>query len=224
MCGRTTLTIQPDDLQEAFGFEVPAGYRSRYNIAPSQNLLTIAGSGEERGFRFYRWGLVPFWAKEPSIGNRMINARAETVASKPAFRSAFRSRRCLVVADGFYEWARRRGGKQPYRMRLKTGAPMTFAGLWERWEKGGEPLETCTIITTPANEVVAPIHDRMPVILAPEARWAWLSDDTESSDLEAMLVPYGSDDLEAYEVSTLVNSPANDEPECIEPLPVLDLG
>jgi putative SOS response-associated peptidase YedK len=218
MCGRTTLTITPDDLERTFGFPVPPGYRPRYNVAPSQDQLVIRRSGSEEGFGLLRWGLVPFWADSPAIGNRMINARAETVASKPAYRAAFAKRRCLVVVDGFYEWQATPEGKKPHRVRVRGGGPFTLAGLWERWDRGAEPVETCAIITTEAAGRIVTIHDRMPVIIPPEGRSAWLSEGTPTEELVARLAGGDVEDLEAYEVSTLVNSPANDGPDCIEPL------
>ena len=218
MCGRTTLTITPDDLERAFGYTVPAGYRPRYNIAPTQPLLAIAdGEGGAR-FRSFRWGLVPFWAQDLAIGNRMINARAETVPEKPAFRTCFENRRCLIVIDGFYEWRAGPEGRRPYRIRLSSGVAFTLAGLWDRWTRGAEPVESCTILTTTANPMMGAIHDRMPVIVPPEDRERWLSRESDSADLLDLLQPYRGADLEAYEVSTLVNSPANDRPECLDPV------
>lgn len=218
MCGRTTLTITPDDLQRTFGFPVPPGYRARYNVAPSQDQLVVRGGGENAGFSLLRWGLVPFWADSPAIGNKMINARGETVASKPAFRAAFAKRRCLVVVDGYYEWQASPEGKRPHRICLRNGGAFTLAGLWERWDRRPLPLESCAIITTTAGGVMTAIHDRMPVVIPPEARAAWLSADTSAADLTALLKGDQGEDFRAYEVSTLVNSPANDLPDCIDPL------
>lgn len=216
MCGRTTLTITPEDLRQTFGYVVPSDYRPRYNIAPSQKQLAIAEREGVAGFCAFRWGLVPFWAKELSIGNRMINARAETVTEKPAFRNAFVRRRCLVVVDGFYEWKAAVGGKRPHRICVRGRAPFTLAGLWERWERGAEVVESCTILTISANAAMTAVHDRMPVIIEPADRAAWLGKDSAAPDLLPLLRPYRGDDLEIYEVSTMVNSPANDLPECIE--------
>jgi putative SOS response-associated peptidase YedK len=218
MCGRTTLTITPDDLHRAFGAVVPADYRPRYNIAPSQPLLALHGSGAGRALSFFRWGLVPFWADDPGIGNRMINARGETIAGKPAFRAAFAKRRCLIVIDGFYEWRAATGGKRPYRVCRTDRGPFTVAGVWERWDGPAGVLESCAIVTTSANAMMAPIHDRMPVIIPSDRRDLWLAPDAARGELEPMLCPYPGADLEAYEVSRVVNSPANDRPECIEPL------
>jgi putative SOS response-associated peptidase YedK len=172
----------------------------------------------QRELAWLRWGLVPSWAKDPSIGNRLINARAETVAEKPAFRTALRRRRCLVVADGFYEWQRSGRAKDPYFIRMRDDRPFAFAGLWESWEGPDHSvLETCTILTTEPNELVRPIHDRMPVILPPEVYACWL--DTSIQDpgrLSQLLVAYASEPMEAYCVGSLVNSPAHDVPLCIE--------
>ena len=218
MCGRTTLTITPDDLRQTFGYAVPADYRPRFNLAPTQKQLALAEREGKTGLCTLRWGLVPFWAKDLSLSNRMINARAETVTEKAAFRAAFSRRRCLVVVDGFYEWKATPQGKRPHRICLRTRAPFTLAGLWERWDRGAEAVESCTILTIAANPAMAAVHDRMPVIIEEGERPAWLSDGTTTSDLLELLRPYRLDDLEIYEVATLVNSPANDLPECIEPL------
>jgi putative SOS response-associated peptidase YedK len=163
-----------------------------------------------------RWGLVPSWADDPGIGARMINARSETAPEKPSFRSAFRRRRCLIPVDGFYEWKRENGSKQPYYFRIDGGRPFAFAGLWESWNKDGE-IRSCTILTTTANDLVEEIHERMPVILPRDRYDAWLDPEAEGEELAALLVPYPGDDLEAYPVSRFVNSPGNDDPRCIEP-------
>jgi len=218
MCGRITLTVGVEDLRAAFGFAAPAGYRPRYNIAPSQAVLTVAEIEGERAFHLHRWGLVPFWAADTSIGNRMINARGETVREKPAFRASFARRRCLVVVDGFYEWQTAPGGKVPYRIRRADQEPFTLAGIWDRWTRAGEPIESCAIITTAANRLMEPIHDRMPSVIGPADRDAWLDPATPLDAVAALIRPHPGDELEAYEVSTLVNRPANDRPECIEPL------
>lgn len=182
--------------------------------------------GEEKEFSLARWGLVPHWAKEVKTGYSMINARAESVAVKPAFRAAFRRRRCLIPADGFYEWQQKPGSKlkQPWFVTLKEGQPMAFAGLWERWyppqEQDGEPLESCTIIVTDANKLMRKIHDRMPVILSPETWETWL--DPMYNDvpaLQSLLKPYPPEELTAWPVTAKVNNPRNDTPDCIEPAP-----
>ena len=193
----------------------------RYNVAPSQAVPVVLLNRETtfREVRRMRWGLVPFWAKDPSIGDRMINARAETVAAKPAFRRPFRERRCLIPADGFYEWQRQGRQKQPWYIRRRDGEPFAFAGLWDLWQPPGEePLESCTIVTTAPNALLAPIHDRMPVILARPDFPRWL--DPTYQDLEALtrlLVPCPVEDFETFPVSLRVNNPANEGAECRTP-------
>ncbi len=218
MCGRFTLRTPAHRLAEAFGVRELPNLRPRYNIAPSQDVVAIRRAAEGRELALLRWGLIPSWAKERSIGNRMINARAETVAEKPAFRAAFRRRRCLIATDGFYEWRKTDGGaKQPYYIRLADEAPFAFAGLWERWAPPDEDaVESCTLITTAANDLLKPIHDRMPVILAPFDHDAWL--DAEAPSAEALLRPYPADDMIAYPIGRLVNDPRSDEAACIAPL------
>jgi putative SOS response-associated peptidase YedK len=220
MCGRFTLKTSPARIKEMFRLQRLGEFDPRYNIAPSQPVLAVrlnAESGDREG-TFLKWGLIPSWAKEPGIGNNLANARADTVAIKPAFRSAFKKRRCVVIADGFYEWQAGPGGKTPYYFQLKDGGPFAFAGLWERWEKGEEPVESCTLITTEANGVVSPVHDRMPVILAPESFTSWLDPNEQRAEvLQALLVPLPDDWLTAHSVSKLVNNPRNETPRCIEP-------
>jgi putative SOS response-associated peptidase YedK len=222
MCGRFTLFLDPRDLMAAFpGFEVPVDWTPRYNIAPSQPVAVIANNGENK-IEFFRWGLIPFWAKDAKIGNRMINARAETVADKPSFRAAFRRRRCLVLADGFYEWRKEPGQKTktPMYIRLQSGNPFGFAGLWESWRSPeDETVLSCTIITTSPNELVKEIHNRMPVILDPAGYDLWL-DKTEHNpdELGEWLRPYPASEMTAYPVSKLVNSPSNDVPEVVVPV------
>ncbi len=223
MCGRFTLRTPTHRLAEAFGVRDLPNLAPRYNIAPSQDVAAVrrAEDGDGRELVLLRWGLVPYWAKEPAIGNRMINARAETVAEKPAFRAAFRRRRCLVAADGFYEWQKTADGKkQPWFIRLADDAPFAIAGLWERWKSPqGDAVESCTLITTEANETLEPIHDRMPVILAPDAWDAWLAPESASAGaLTALLRPYTGDGLTAQRIGRLVNDPRSDEPACIAPL------
>ena len=221
MCGRMTIT-EPERIVEKFRPDVnkSTSDRPRYNVAPSQKLpAMIIGEGQ-RILGDLQWGLVPSWAKDPAIGNRMINARAETVAEKPAFRSAFKKRRCLIGADGFYEWQRTSGGKQPYYIRVDKGDPFAFAGLYEIWkQEDGSKLSTCTIITTTPNETMKSIHHRMPVILD-EASWAqWLDPENDTTDsLQKMLRPFDAGRMNAYKISTYVNSPAHDDEKCIEEL------
>ncbi|MGH6960565.1 MAG: SOS response-associated peptidase, partial [Dongiaceae bacterium] len=187
-----------------------------YNAAPSQNLPVVRLDRDgRRELALLRWGLIPSWARDPAIGYRTINAKAETVAEKPAFRAAFRKRRCLVPADGFYEWQKIDGGKQPWRITLKDGAPFAFAGLWEHWDKGGEPVESFTIITTTANALCAEIDDRMPVIIGPADYEAWLAA-ADTAIPQALLQPYPAETMAAYPVGTRVNSPKNDDAQLIE--------
>lgn len=216
MCGRALLTVSGDDLEQTFGYRVPAGYRPRYNIAPSQPVLVLRDADGARRFDLLSWGLVPSWAKADAPLRPMINARAETIATKPMFRTAFARQRCLVVIDGFYEWQASPGGKRPHLIQFRDRAPFTLAGIWERWEGGEAPLESCAIVTTEASDSISALHDRMPVILPPADRDAWLHPGASRSELESLLRPYRADDLEYYEVSTLVNSPANDRPECLD--------
>lgn len=219
MCGRFTLTVDPADLQDAFpGFSFPAKGAPRYNIAPSQPILCLPNDGTNQA-DFFIWGLIPSWAKDPTIGNRMINARAETLAEKPAFRSAYKYHRCLIFADGFFEWQARPGSKSkvPHFIKLKSGDPFAFAGLWEHWESAdGSEIQSAAIITTEPNEMMASIHNRMPVILQPNTYSQWLDPAPQSPNrLQNLLVPYPGGDMEAYPVSTLVNSPGNDRSECL---------
>jgi putative SOS response-associated peptidase YedK len=219
MCGRFTLRAPAAAVRDFFPlFDVPEDLEARYNVAPTQAVLTVrAGEGGKQEWVRLRWGLVPAWADDPSIGNRLINARSETAASKASFRSAFRGRRCLVLADGFYEWQKLPGGKQPFYFRLRDGRPFAFAGLWERWEKGAKPLETCTLLTTDANELVRPVHDRMPVILPPAAFGPWLDAATAPPDLQALLAPYPAEGMTGHPVSARVNNPRNEGPLCVAP-------
>jgi putative SOS response-associated peptidase YedK len=221
MCGRFTLHSSGEVVAEAFGLPDVPLLQPRFNITPSQPVAVVrSGTGlAGRELVFLRWGLIPAWADGPSIGDRMANARSETVATKPSFRQSFRSRRCLIVSDGFYEWQKVNGRKQPYHIRLPDERPFGLAGLWERWDKGDNPVESCTILTTEANELMQPIHDRMPVILPPEEYSLWLDPrcgDTER--LAKLLLPYPSAGMIAHKVSALVNNPKNDVAKCIEAL------
>jgi putative SOS response-associated peptidase YedK len=223
MCGRFTLGATAATLAAQFDLANVPTWTPRYNIAPTQEVLIVLQRSPQanREACLHRWGLIPPWAKDPSIGNRMINARAETVATKPAFRRAFKERRCLLLADGLYEWQRQERRKQPFYIRLRDGRPFAFAGLWEHWEGSeGMAIQSCTILTTTSNEVVGRIHDRMPVILSPTDYDRWLDPSIqEPAVLETLLRPYPADEMTAYPVSTLVNSPANDTSGCTEPLP-----
>jgi putative SOS response-associated peptidase YedK len=219
MCGRFTRRSSPIAVAHEFDlFDVP-DLSPSFNVAPGQAVAVVRQEPEVKGreLAFLRWGLIPAWADDPSIGDRMANARSETAATKPSFRRAFRSRRCLVVADGFYEWQRTNGRKQPYFIGLKNDRPFGMAGLWERWEKGGEPVESCTILTTEANDLMKPIHERMPVIIPPDQYETWLNprcQDTEK--LAKLLRAYSPDEMLAYRVSTVVSNPKNDVAKCVE--------
>ena len=222
MCGRFSLGTSATTLAAQFDLAALPGWRPRYNIAPTQPAPTVVipSTHPGRQFTLHHWGLVPPWATDPGIGARLINARAETVATRPAFRKAFRERRCLILADGFSEWQRQGRRKQPFYFRLRDGRPFAFAGLWEHWEApGGGARDSCTLLTTTANPVVGAIHDRMPVILAPENYALWLDPAVQAADrLQPLLHPYPAEEMLAYPVSTEVNNPGNDIPECIEPL------
>jgi putative SOS response-associated peptidase YedK len=219
MCGRYVLRSRAEAIAEEFDLPDVPLLEPRYNIAPTQPVaaVRIDPQGHEREFTALRWGLIPSWADDPALGNRMINARAETAAEKPAYRSAFRLRRCLVLADGFYEWAKADGAKQPHYFQLKDGGPFAFAGLWERWAKGEEPIESCTLLTTEANEVVSPVHQRMPVILEPEDYGRWLDPQRRRlEDVSAILRPFPAKRMLAYPVGRFVNDPRNEDPRCVE--------
>jgi len=222
MCGRFTLTIDPADLRDAFpGLTFPESMAPRYNIAPSQPVAVVANNGKST-VEFFKWGLVPGWAQDPSIGNRMINARAESLAEKPAFRAAYKRRRCLILADGFYEWKAVPGqkGKTPMLVKMKSGEPFAFAGLWEAWHPDQEDaILSCTIITTAPNALLEKIHDRMPVILKPEAYPLWLDPGEQTPEaLNKLLKPYPATQMTAFPVARLVNDPKNDAPECVAPV------
>ena len=217
MCGRYSLIANLGELARRFEFDGDQlKFESAYNVAPTQDVLTVVGGDARRG-GFMRWGLIPHWAKNASIGSRMINARAETVAEKPAFRDALRRRRCLVLADGFYEWLRTGGAKRPMRIIMRSGEPFALAGLWSVWrDPDGNRIPSCAIITTKANDLLGPIHDRMPVILSRGLEEFWLDRSIDDpGTLGSVLTSYADDAMEAYEVSSLVNSAANDCPEVI---------
>ncbi|WKA60513.1 SOS response-associated peptidase [Planococcus shenhongbingii] len=221
MCGRYSLYADYSAILERFDIdEVTFGeeeYSESYNIAPSQQVVAVVNDGTKNRLGFLKWGLVPPWAKDEKIGYKMINARAETAAEKPSFRNAFKKKRCLVVADSFYEWKRTDDGKTPMRIKLKSGEPFAFAALWESWKSPeGKTVNTCSILTTKANELMGSIHDRMPVILSKEAEKVWLDPKVQDEEvLGNLLKPFDSAQLEAYEVSDAVNSPKNNGPELI---------
>jgi putative SOS response-associated peptidase YedK len=221
MCGRFTLTTDLELLEERFSFCAKSlSYKPRYNIAPSQPVLAVIGDDKGARAGLLRWGLIPSWAKDTEIGNRMINARSETIAEKPSFRRALQKRRCLILADGFYEWRKEGKKKTPLFISLASREPFAFAGLWETWRPpDGEPIHSCTIITTTTNSLMEPIHNRMPVILSRAAEALWLDrtiDDPQK--LLPLLVPYAEMQMDAYEVALTVNSPKNDSPACVAPV------
>jgi putative SOS response-associated peptidase YedK len=220
MCGRYTITSAPEAIRALFRYEEQPNFPPRYNVAPTQPIPIVRLHEDRRQFALVRWGLLPSWVKDPKTFTLLINARGESVTTKPAFRAAMKRRRCLIPADGFYEWKAVGGRKQPYFVRLKSGAPMAFAGLWENWMgPNGEELETAAIITADANRLLAPIHSRMPVIIQPEAFDLWLNcADVDATTAAALIAPASEDLLEAYEVSTAVNRTANDNPKLVEPL------
>ena len=223
MCGRFTLSVEPADLQAAFpDFAIPAGMQPRYNIAPSQPVLVLPNDGKLTA-DYYVWGLIPVWAKDATIASHLINARAETLAEKSSFRGAYKYKRCLIFSDGFYEWKTQPASKHkmPYHIRLASEKPFAFAGLWDEWlSPDGSQIKSCTIITTEPNSLMATLHTRMPVILPPAAYAEWLDPTPQKPEaLQHLLVPYPAELMAAHPVSTLVNSPANDRPELLAPIP-----
>jgi putative SOS response-associated peptidase YedK len=221
MCGRFAFFSPSEAVVAAFGADISFQFDPRYNIAPSQNvtLLRLDESGDLRVDN-YRWGLVPFWAKDPAIGNRMINARAETVAEKPSYRQSFSRRRCLVLASGFYEWHKDESGKTPFFISRGDDQPFGMAGLWDEWAKGeGDPLRTCTVITTPANEFMQSMHHRMPVLMDGSSALNWLAPEAATDELLQMLLGPQQVELQAWPVSKSVNNPVNDQASLIERVP-----
>ncbi len=219
MCGRYTLAADPQAIADQFEVEPPARFAPRYNIAPTQPVLIVQHADDRRVAHLVRWGLIPSWAKDAKIGNRLINARAETVAEKPAFRAALRRRRCLVPASGYYEWAAGPHGKQPWYVHAADGNCLALAGIWEHWEHDGAVIESCAIITCAANARLAAVHDRMPVVIAPSDYARWLAPEHAGPAPLELLRPAADDAFALYQVSTRVNSPRHDAPDCIEPLP-----
>lgn len=221
MCGRFTLTLDPGELQELYpDLIIPQKFSPRYNIAPSQPVAVLPNTGTSE-LDYFVWGLIPSWAKDPAIGQRMINARAETLAEKPSFRTSFRRKRCLIFADGFYEWQQTPGkSKQPVYIQLKDQKPFAFAGLWDTWfSPDGSEIRSCTIITTEPNQLMREIHNRMPVILPEASIPGWIDPNEQKPEsLSSMLIPYPSEKMIARPVSKFVNNPANDSPDCIKPL------
>ena len=221
MCGRFTITLEPSFFQQELDLgKIPSEWTPRYNAAPTQNIPVVRDPAS-RDVSMLRWGLIPFWAKDESIGYKLINARSETIAEKPSYRNAFQKRRCLILTDGYYEWqkpAAKNDQKVPFRFTLKDEKPFTFAGLWESWHSPeGEVIESCTIITCEANEIVSRIHNRMPVMLDKENCWAWLEDRKED-ELTSLLKPYPSEKMASYPVSTRVNNPKEEDPQLVKPI------
>ena len=218
MCGRFAQSTSSKKLAKEFQVAEVPDMEPRYNIAPTQEILGVYESMNGREVTFYKWGLVPSWAKDTSIGSRLINARSETLTEKPAFRQAFKQRRCIIPADGFYEWQRTEGRKQPFFFQMCDESPFGFAGLWERWKgEGGQVINSCTILTTEANEVLQPIHDRMPVILHPDDYELWLDMDMRKLDLaKELLRPFPASEMTAHPVSQSINSPSNQGAQLIE--------
>jgi putative SOS response-associated peptidase YedK len=232
MCGRYTLHTDPSILAELFGLEESPFLAPRYNIAPTQPaaIVRLDPHSKKREWALVQWGLVPSWSKDPTIGARLINARSETVAEKPSFRAAFRRRRCLAPADGFYEWQKSGRRKQPLYITLQDGRPFAIAALWERWVGAdGSEIDSCTLLTTEANELMEPIHNRMPVILDPRDYDLWLGGGSDASpreqeELMHLLRPYPAEEMAAVPVSTYVNNAMNEGERCIEPLEPDDGG
>lgn len=231
MCGRFTWTVPPELLWSIFeDFEIPMDFSPRYNIAPTQEVPVIPNihidgesNPDDKKLEFFHWGLIPSWAKDPKIGSRMINARSETLSEKPSFRNAYKRRRCLIIADGYYEWQQIPGEKtkQPIYIRLKSKQPFAFAGLWEEWkaDRIDKSLRSCTIITCAPNTMLGEFHHRMPVILHQDDFKQWLAPGQQQThELQPLLTAYPDEEMEAFPVSTFVNRPMNDSPECIEPV------
>lgn len=218
MCGRYSFILQDELIWQRFGVRVQtAVYKARYNCAPGQDLPVISNEDPSE-LSFFKWGLIPSWASDPAVGNKMCNAKSETILEKPSFRDPFKSKRCLVPADSFYEW-RKDGNKTPYRFILKDGSAFAFAGLWDEWKgPGGIPVRTFTILTTEPNAIAGTIHNRMPVILQRKDEKTWLTS-THENELLGLLKPYPTEEMTCYAVSGLVNSPKNDCPEIILPAP-----
>lgn len=221
MCGRFSLFSSHNLLQERFqfGFSEDLDWKPRYNIAPSQQVLAIVHDGMKRKGQFLRWGLIPFWAKDQKIGSKLINARSETITEKPSFRHLIKRRRCLILADGFYEWKKTECGKQPFFIQLASRKPFAFAGLWDCWKEDDQSVHSCTVITTQPNSLMKSIHDRMPSILLPNEEKAWIDLQLQDTEyLKSLLKPYPAQEMISTPVSTVVNSPVNDVPDCIIPI------
>ncbi|HOO72466.1 MAG TPA: SOS response-associated peptidase [Spirochaetota bacterium] len=216
MCGRFAQTIPLSEIvKEFFIDEIETGLPPCYNIAPGQRIIAVISPEKARKLVDYQWGLVPFWAKDPSVGYKLINARAETAAEKPSFRKSFETKRCLIAATGFYEWRKTGRAREPFFFKPVEGAVFAFAGLYDRWTAPDKTvLETCTILTVEANDLVAKVHNRMPAILGPEQGSLWLEASSSPPNLQSLLLPFPSQHMESYPVSSAVNSPQNNGPEC----------
>jgi putative SOS response-associated peptidase YedK len=218
MCGRFTLRQAPAAIRDQFDLDAVPTVEPRYNISPTQSILAVRRTDEKKEAVFLRWGLVPSWATDLSIGNRLLNARSETAAEKPSFRSAFKQRRCLIVADGFYEWQTVAGKKQPVHFHFRDGRLFAFAGLWEHWNAPeGSAVETCTILTTSSNDLIRALHDRMPVILPPVHYAVWLDPQfADTAILQSWMIPWPAEEMTGVPANVRVNSPRNEGPECLE--------
>ncbi|WP_163536989.1 SOS response-associated peptidase [Gracilibacillus sp. YIM 98692] len=216
MCGRFTLATSTELIERELGIGIE-GWKPSYNIAPAQHVLAVVGTDDGRKAGLLKWGLIPSWAKDLKIGHKMINARSETVDEKPSFKRLLSRRRCLIIADSFYEWKRVGKEKFPYRITVNDGNVFTFAGLWDRWRHNKEEIVTCTILTTKPNQLMSSIHDRMPVILEEEKRKYWLDKEVEDRKyLKSLLMPYSANDMSAHPVSKAVNNPGNNDQSLIE--------
>jgi putative SOS response-associated peptidase YedK len=219
MCGRFALFAAGDELAERFQVAEAPRLDARFNIAPTQSVATVRATPAGRALLYLRWGLIPSWSADPKIAYKLLNARSETVAEKPSFRSAFKQRRCLIPASGYYEWQKIGSRKQPHFIRPRDGGLFSFAGLWESWnDPEGEVVESCTILTTAANEAMRPIHDRMPVILDAGGDALWLDPTASADSLRALFVPFPAGRMEAFAVSPWVSNARNQGPKCLEPM------
>lgn len=223
MCGRFTLSQSAEALAEMLQLDQVPELESSYNVAPTQPVATVLVEPKtnKRQLKLLQWGLIPSWAKDPAIGSKLINARAETLTEKPSFRSAFKHRRCLILADGFYEWQQLKGRKQPFYIYREDRQPFTFAGLWEHWQRHDQVIDSCTILTTEPNELLRPLHNRMPVVLKPEDYDLWLDTEVNQPELlQPLLSPYPAEEMQAYPVSLRVNNPRSNDSACVEPVEV----
>jgi putative SOS response-associated peptidase YedK len=223
MCGRYTIVITMDELMRYYMMEIPTNryHTPRYNVAPGQLVMAVISDGEKNRLGELKWGLIPSWAPDAKMSYKLINARADTVAEKPAFRTSFQRKRCLIPADSFYEWKKMGADKQPMRIMFKDEGIFSMAGLYDTWTApDGQKVSTCTIITTTPNELMSGIHDRMPVILRREDEKLWLDKEQKAGDLQALLRPFTAEEMIAYPVSRIVGNVKNDRIECIEALTI----